>query len=169
LTRDSGIVYIENDFQKNMQEELQVLKQHLERKRLKHTGQRETILEVFLQSRKHLTVEELHNLVKYRDPSIGLTTVYRTMKLFCECNLARANHFDEGRVRYEHQYKTAHHDHMICHECGETIEFVDPQIEKLQEKAARQYGFKMTDHRMEIYGICSRCQRGKSKENTEIL
>jgi Fur family ferric uptake transcriptional regulator len=152
-----------------MIEELQVLKEHLERKRLKRTEQRETILEVFLQSKKHLTVEELHNLVKYRDPSIGLTTVYRTMKLFCECNLARANHFDEGRVRYEHQYKTAHHDHMICNQCGETIEFVDQQIEKLQEKAAKHFGFKMTDHRMEIYGICKKCQGGHKRDQTEIL
>jgi Fur family transcriptional regulator, ferric uptake regulator len=152
-----------------MNEELQVLKEHLMRKRLKRTDQRETILEVFLQSKRHLTVEELHNLVKYRDPSIGLTTIYRTMKLFCECNLARANHFEEGRVRYEQHYKTAHHDHMICNQCGDTIEFVDPQIEKLQEKVARQFGFRMTNHRMEIYGFCEKCQRGKMRDTTEIL
>ena len=152
-----------------MDEELQVLRDHLVRQRLKRTAQRETILEVFLQSKRHLTVEELHNLVKYRDPSIGLTTVYRTMKLFCDCNLARANHFDEGRVRYEQQYKTAHHDHMICTKCGDAIEFVHPQIEKLQEKVARQFGFKMTNHRMEIYGLCQKCQRGSKHDHTEIL
>ncbi len=152
-----------------MDEELQVLNEHISRKRLKRTGQRETILEVFLQSKKHLTVEELHNLVKYRDPSIGLTTVYRTMKLFCDCNLARANHFEEGRVRYEQQFKTAHHDHMICTDCGETIEFVDAKIEKLQEKVARSFGFKMTDHRMEIYGNCENCQKKGGKNNTELL
>ena len=152
-----------------MEEELQVLRDHLVRMRLKRTEQRETILEVFLQSKRHLTVEELHNLVKYRDPSIGLTTIYRTMKLFCDCNLARANHFDEGRVRYEQQYKTAHHDHMICTKCGEAIEFVNPQIEKLQEKVARQFGFLMTNHRMEIYGLCQKCQRGSKRDNTEIL
>ena len=152
-----------------MNEELQVLRDHLVRKRLKRTEQRETILEVFLQSKRHLTVEELHNLVKYRDPSIGLTTIYRTMKVFCDCSLARANHFEEGRVRYEQQYKTAHHDHMICNRCGETIEFVNPQIEKLQEKVARQFGFQMTDHRMEIYGVCEKCGRGKARDNTDIL
>jgi len=152
-----------------MNEELQVLREHLVRKRLKRTDQRETILEVFLQSKKHLTVEELHNLVKYRDPSIGLTTIYRTMKLFCECSLARANHFEGGRVRYEQQYKTAHHDHMICIECGETIEFVDPQIEKLQEKVVKQFGFQMTDHRMEIYGTCEKCQRRRNRDSTAIL
>jgi Fur family ferric uptake transcriptional regulator len=152
-----------------MQEELQVLKDHLVRMRLKRTEQRETILEVFLQSKRHLTVEELHNLVKYRDPSIGLTTIYRTMKLFCDCNLARANHFDEGRVRYEQQYKTAHHDHMICTKCGDAIEFVNPQIEKLQEKVARQFGFQMTNHRMEIYGLCQKCQRGSKRDGAEIL
>ena len=142
-----------------MQEELEVLREHLTRNRLKRTVQRETILEVFLHSKRHLTVEELHALVKDRDSSIGLTTVYRTMKLFCDCSLARANHFEEGRVRYEQQYKTAHHDHMICIQCGETIEFVHPQIEKLQEKVARQFGFRITDHRMEIYGACKKCRR----------
>lgn len=142
-----------------MQEELQVLTEHLAKKRLKKTQQRETILRVFLQAKKHLTVEDLYDLVRDRDPSIGLTTVYRTMKLFCECNLARANHFEEGRVRYEQQYKTAHHDHMICLGCGETIEFVNQQIEKLQEKVARQYGFQMTNHRMEIFGYCQACRK----------
>ena len=142
-----------------MQEELEVLREHLTRNRLKRTVQRETILEVFLHSKRHLTVEELHALVKDHDSSIGLTTVYRTMKLFCDCSLARANHFEEGRVRYEQQYKTAHHDHMICIQCGETIEFVHPQIEKLQEKVARQFGFRITDHRMEIYGACKKCRR----------
>jgi Fur family transcriptional regulator, ferric uptake regulator len=146
-----------------MREELQVLKDHLSRKRLKRTEQRETILKVFLKSKRHLTVDELHNLVKDKDPSIGLTTIYRTMKLFCECQLARANHFEEGRVRYEQQYKTAHHDHMICTSCGETIEFVHPQIERLQEKVAIKYGFQMTNHRMEIYGQCVKCQKNLAR------
>lgn len=142
-----------------MKEELQVLRDHLAKNRLKKTDQREAILGVFLRAKKHLTVEELHQLVKKTNPSIGLTTVYRTMKLFCDCNLARANYFQEGLVRYEQQYKTAHHDHMICLNCGETIEFVNQQIEKLQEKVAHQYGFHMTDHRMEIFGLCSKCER----------
>jgi Fur family ferric uptake transcriptional regulator len=152
-----------------MEEELQVLRSHLSKRRLKRTQQRETILEVFLQSRRHLTVEELHNLVKYRDPSIGLTTVYRTMKLFCECDLARANYFQEGKVRYEHQYKTEHHDHMICEECGETIEFLNDQIEKLQEKVAAKYGFRMRRHRMEIFGLCTACQKKGGKSGVADL
>lgn len=148
-----------------MREEIQVLREHLAHRRLKKTQQREKILEVFLHAKKHLTVEDLHQLVQRLDPSIGLTTVYRTMKLFCECNLARANHFQEGRVRYEQQYKTAHHDHMICIRCGKTIEFVHEQIEKLQEKVARKYDFLMTDHRMEIFGYCSMCR----KKNISVL
>lgn len=152
-----------------MEEELQVLNEHLSKKRLKKTQQRETILQVFLQSKRHMTVEELHNQVKYRDPSIGLTTVYRTIKLFCECNLARANHFEEGRVRYEQEYKTAHHDHMICVKCGETIEFVNDQIERLQEKVAAKYGFHMVHHRMEIFGFCERCRKEGKTDTTELL
>jgi Fur family ferric uptake transcriptional regulator len=151
-----------------MQEELQVLNEHLARRHLKKTQQRETILKVFLQAKKHLTVEDLHALVKDLDPSIGLTTVYRTIKIFCECNLARANHFEEGRVRYEQQYKTAHHDHMICLGCGETIEFVNQQIEKLQEKVAHRYGFQMTNHRMEIFGYCPACRKAARRDQQHL-
>ena len=151
-----------------MQEELQVLREHLSHKRLKQTQQRESILKVFLQAKRHLTVEELHDLVRKQNRSIGLTTIYRTMKLFCECNLARANHFEEGRVRYEQQFKTAHHDHMICLECGETLEFVNQQIERLQEKAAAQFGFEMIDHRMEIFGYCKRCKKNTKTRRHEL-
>jgi Fur family transcriptional regulator, ferric uptake regulator len=152
-----------------MREEVQVLRDHLVKKRLKRTAQRETILEVFLQAKRHLTVEDLHNLVKHRDPSIGLTTVYRTMKLFCECNLARANYFQEGRVRYEPQHKTAHHDHMICLNCGEALEFVNDQIERLQEKMAAKYGFHMTNHRMEIFGYCKSCRKSAKKSDLDYM
>jgi Fur family ferric uptake transcriptional regulator len=71
-------------------------------------------------------------------------------------------------VRYEQQYKTAHHDHMICVRCGRTIEFVNIQIERLQEKVAEKYDFQMTHHRMEIFGICDKCQR-KIKPGEELL
>lgn len=153
----------------NMSEQLEILKGHLAEKGLKRTQQRETILEVFLQAKKHLTVEELHALVRYRDPSIGLTTVYRTIRLFCECGLARANHFEEGVTRYEQEFETAHHDHMICLKCGETIEFVDNRIEELQVKVARKFGFRMTDHRMEIFGLCSKCQQPRTSSSNELL
>lgn len=153
----------------NMKEQLQILQDHLAGKGLKRTQQRETILEVFLEAKRHLTVEELHGLVRYRDPSIGLTTVYRTMKLFCDCQLARANHFEEGITRYEQQFETAHHDHMICLKCGETIEFVDQRIEELQLKAAKKFNFKMTDHRMEIFGVCSQCQQARRSSTEEFL
>lgn len=152
-----------------MRDELTVLRSHIAEKGLKRTQQRETILEVFLDAKKHLSVEELHSLVKYRDPSIGLTTVYRTMRLFCECHLARANHFEDGRVRYEQHFQTAHHDHMVCLKCGEAIEFLDDRIEDLQEKAARKYGFQMVDHRMEIFGYCAKCQKKAPSATEELL
>jgi Fur family ferric uptake transcriptional regulator len=153
----------------NMKEQLRILQDHLAEKGFKRTQQRETILEVFLQAKKHLTIEELHSLVRYRDPSVGLTTVYRTMKLFCDCQLARANHFEEGITRYEQQFQTAHHDHMICLKCGETIEFVDDRIEELQVKVAKKFSFKMTDHRMEIFGLCSKCQQSRVFSSEELL
>ena len=145
-----------------MREEAQALNKHLERKGLKKSRQREVVLDVFLKSRGHVTIEELHRSVQRKDPTIGLTTVYRAMKLFCECNLARANHFQEGQVRYEQQFKSAHHDHLICVHCGQTVEFMDDEIERLQGKIAERYGFRMTHHRMEMFGLCRKCRRTRS-------
>src|ERR1051325_3141858 len=87
---------------------------HLKRVGLKHTGQRDTILRTFLETRDHLSTDELHRLVKKKDPKIGFTTVYRTLKLFTECGLASEVSFHDGVARYEHQHNRRSHHHMVC-------------------------------------------------------
>jgi Fur family ferric uptake transcriptional regulator len=137
-----------------MKEEMEVFHNHLVKQKLKRTSQRDLILEVFLETEDHLSVEELYELVKRRDSSVGFTTVYRTVRLLVDAKLAREVNFNDGRTRYEHEYKHDHHDHLICTECDALIEFFSPEIERLQEEIAGKYGFAMMDHSHRIFGQC---------------
>jgi Fur family transcriptional regulator, ferric uptake regulator len=140
-------------------EETRVFHDHLKRERLKRTSQRDLILEVFLNTEGHVSSEDLYALVKAKDPSVGFTTVYRTLKLFKECGLARELEFHDGRTLYEHDYKHTHHDHLICIQCGALIEFYNEEIERLQDEIVRRYRFKPLRHSHRIFGICSNCQK----------
>jgi Fur family ferric uptake transcriptional regulator len=116
------------------------------------------ILEVFLRTEGHLSSEDLYDLVKSEDPTVGFTTVYRTLKLLVECGLAREERLGDGRMRYEHLYNHQHHDHLICTECGRLIEFYSEVIERKQDEIAAHYKFLPTRHSLRIWGICSECQ-----------
>lgn len=142
-----------------MTEEQQVFLQHIQRKGLKRTAQRDLILDTFLRMEVHLSSEDLYRLVKQEDPTIGQTTVYRTLKLLTEAGLAREVRFGDGRTHYEHNYKHQHHDHMICSECGRIIEFFSAELEALQDKIAAKHRFQITQHLHRIIGLCSECRR----------
>jgi Fur family transcriptional regulator, ferric uptake regulator len=133
-------------------------KDHLRRQRLKSTAQRDTIAKVFLDTQRHISVEELYLEVKRRNPRIGYATVYRTIKLLTECGLAAERHFRDGEARYESAEKS-HHDHLICESCGRIVEFEEPRIESLQQEIAKRLGFRFTGHKMELYGLCRDCQK----------
>ena len=92
------------------------------------------------------------------DPTVGHTTVYRTLKLLTEAGLAREVRFGDNKTYYEHHYNHEHHDHMICTECGRVIEFFSPEIEALQDEMADKFGFQPTHHSLRMWGICSDCQ-----------
>jgi Fur family transcriptional regulator, ferric uptake regulator len=139
--------------------ESDVFEEFLSKKKLKHSEQRDWILDAFLQIEKHITVEELWAAVKKRHPSVGFATVYRTLKLFCESGLCRELRFENGTTRYEHHYGHDHHDHIICTKCGRFLEVVDDGIERLQEKLMKRHGFSLQYHRMNLYGICSECRK----------
>lgn len=136
-------------------------KEHLRRQHLKSTAQRDTIAKVFLETQRHISVEELYNEVRRRNPRIGYATVYRTMKLLKECGVAAERHFRDGEARYESAQKR-HHDHLICESCGKIVEFEEPRIEALQEGVAKRMGFRFTGHKMELYGRCRDCQKMQS-------
>ncbi len=125
---------------------------------LKLTDQRKIILGVFLKTERHLSVEDLYNIAKKKDSSIGQATVFRTLKLLCEADIAKEVDLGDGKKRYEHKYGHEHHDHLVCLKCGRFIEAVDSRIEKLQGALCRKHGFLPRRHKMEIFGICKKCR-----------
>ncbi|GIU82054.1 MAG: transcriptional repressor [Acidobacteria bacterium] len=147
-------------------EEKEIFENHIKKKGLRRTAQRDLILEVFLQTEEHVSSEDLYWLVQQKDKSIGYTTVYRTLKLLAEAGLAREVSFGDGKTYYEHHYKHQHHDHMICTECGKVIEFFSPEIEQLQDEMAEKHGFKPTYHNLRILGICAECQKEVSSADS---
>lgn len=140
-----------------MEKEKEIFYDHLRRSGLKRTTQRDLILEVFLETEGHSSAEDLYQLIKSRDPHVGVTTVYRTLKLLAECGLAREERLGDGRTRYEHLYNHQHHDHLICTSCGRLIEFYSEAIENKQDEITRLYNFHPTHHSLRIFGHCSEC------------
>tara|TARA_B100000959_G_scaffold161598_1_gene169146 strand:- start:193 stop:603 length:411 start_codon:yes stop_codon:yes gene_type:complete len=115
------------------------------------TDQRKLIAKVMSESDDHPDVDELHKRVSKIDMKVSIATVYRTVKLFEEAGILERHDFKEGKSRYE-PTTDEHHDHLIDINSGEIVEFVDKDIEKLQEKVAEKYGYKLVDHRLELYG-----------------
>ncbi|HTC22652.1 MAG TPA: transcriptional repressor [bacterium] len=144
---------------KNKRAEYEVFSLYLKEKDLKLTAQRELILETFLSHQGHISAEELFQKAREKQSHVGFATVYRTLKHMTQCGLARELDFGDGRIKYEPEYNHQHHDHMICTKCGTYIEFLNPQIEELQEQVSRKHGFKITSHRMQLYGLCQKCQK----------
>lgn len=143
---------------KTLSPEMQVFMDYLQRKKLKFTPHRELIMENFIGNEGHRSVDDLYHAVRTQDPRIGYTTVYRTMKILLDCGLAREIDLADGITRYEHLYNHQHHDHMICTQCGRSIEFYNEELEAVQEAASEQLGFKVMDHRLQIYGLCRDCR-----------
>ena len=131
----------------------------LKKNNLKFTIQREVILETLYNSDEHLTPEGLHHLIQEKQPDLktGIATVYRTLALLEESNVVTSLSFGAQGKKYELGAKE-HHDHLICTSCGKITEFVDEEIEKRQHSITDELGFKMSDHFMQIYGICVECQ-----------
>jgi Fur family ferric uptake transcriptional regulator len=135
-----------------------LLRQHLIRMGLKQSAQRDTVLQVFLGVRDHISTEELHRLVENQDSKIGFTTVYRALKLFTECGLASEVSFRDGISRYEQLLNRRSHHHMVCTSCGESVEFFAPEIEAVQQAVGRKFHYAATSHTFQIYGLCRKCQ-----------
>ena len=121
-------------------------------KGVKLTEQRKTIAKIMSDSQDHPDVDELYKRASKIDSKISIATVYRTVKLFEEAGIITKHDFKGGKARYE-ELNEGHHDHLIDIKTGEIIEFVDDEIEKLQQKVAEKYGYKLVDHKLELYGI----------------
>lgn len=121
-------------------------------KGMRMTEQRRVIARVLAGSEDHPDVEEIHRRATEIDANISIATVYRTMRLFEEAGVVERHEFQDGRARYE-EATESHHDHLINLRTGEVIEFVNEEIEALQKRIAEQHGFKLVDHRLELYGV----------------
>lgn len=145
--------------QQLFEEPLQVLHKYVQSLGLKITKQRELIAQEFFAQNGHLKAEEILRHVRKIDEKVSLATVYRTLKLLQACGLARSHNFGDGQASFEPSINnTEHHDHLICTECGKIVEFYNEKIEQLQNDIAKTHFFKVTFHRMELYGRCGDCK-----------
>ncbi len=131
---------------------------YLAKHNLKVTRQRQIILDAFLSSPSHLSAEELYIRLRKKHPNIGYATVYRTMKLLSECGIAAERHFGDRQTRYEANAGEDHHYHLICEQCSNIVEFEDQQIDWLLQNAASAHNYTLSHRRLEIYGLCPKCQ-----------
>lgn len=135
----------------------ELLQKYLHEKGLKSTIQRDDIIDTFFKANTHISLEELLKKVRRKNSKIGYATVYRTMKLLTECGIALERQFGDGQTRYEHIPDDSHHDHCICVKCGKIIEFENQKIEHLQKEIADKLNFTVNNHKLELYGLCSKC------------
>lgn len=136
-----------------------IIQRFMDERGLKSTRQRHLILETFFTLEGHFSVEQLWGKVRAHNPRVSVATVYRTMKLLAESGLAHAQNFGDGQTRYEPAIGREHHDHLICTRCSTIIEFENDRIEQLQDAVAKKHGFKVSSHKMELYGLCRSCQK----------
>ncbi len=129
---------------------------YLTQKGLRHSEARLFVAKIFFEFDQHIGIEELYRSVRKQNQKIGIATVYRTLNLLVDSGLALKRNFETGAVTYEKK-PLKHHDHLICVICHQVIEFHHDPIEVMQEEVARQHGFVLTSHRMELYGNCRTC------------
>jgi len=142
-----------------MENTKKIFRAFISNKNLRYTEQRDIIIEELYKNTGHFTPDEFYDIIKDKHPEIGKATVYRTLILLEEAEITSRIEFGDGRFRYELYADRDHHDHLICERCKRSIEVIDPKIEMLQQKLAKSHGFKMTGHRLYLYGICEDCQK----------
>jgi Fur family ferric uptake transcriptional regulator len=136
--------------------------QFLRQKGLRRTNQRDELVNVFLRTERHVSTQELFDIVRKKHKDVGYATVARTLKLLTECGLCRVVDFGDGVQRFEHKYGHEHHDHLICTKCGKFVEIYSKKLEKLQADLIKKHGYVQEYHKLDIFGICPQCGR-KSK------
>ncbi|HYE84233.1 MAG TPA: Fur family transcriptional regulator [Clostridia bacterium] len=142
--------------------EFEYLRQKLKEKGYKLTPQRRSILDIILETEgRHLSAEEIYELVKNKCPDIGLATVYRTMQMFDEVGLVYKHNFDDGRSRYElnHHNEDHQHHHLICVGCNTVIEVEEDLLEQLEAGIEKKYNFKINNHNVKFFGYCEKCRK----------
>ena len=135
-----------------------------EQEKVDQIDDRSKVLELFLRTEKHITADELAELLENQGLTYPAHFIKDTLKLMCRFGFAQKRVFEDGQVRYEHHHLGQHHDHMICTKCGKIIEFENENLERAQVQIASEHHFHMLQHKMEIYGICSQCLKNYSTQ-----
>ena len=133
-------------------------KEALKKEGLKYTPQRTAVLEEIIKDKGHRESEEIYLALKKRGQHVSRATVYRTMDILVNNGFARKMNLGDGRARYESKVNSPHHDHLVCMDCGLIVEFMDQQIEDLQDEIAIQYEFQLKRHIHQLFGLCKKCQ-----------
>ncbi len=142
-----------------------VLNHYLKSQGLRQSGQRDRVVDTFLSQKGHVSAEELLAQVRKKDKRLGLTTVYRTLKLMTQSGLAMERKFNRQGSTFEPVRLGQHHDHLICLKCGRIMEFENKSIETLQEAVAKKHIFFITHHVLELYGYCETCSKKTKKKS----
>jgi Fur family transcriptional regulator, ferric uptake regulator len=152
---------------RKLKEETELFYAYLRQNGLKKTYQKDLILETFLSTEGHLSVEDIYALVKKRDKKVGVVTVFRTLKSLTACGIAREITLGDGLTRFEHSYHHPHHHHIVCTECHRAIEFVCPELERIQNEIIQKYHFQPIHHRFQTYGLCEDCRDHRPVSDTQ--
>lgn len=138
---------------------IRLFRRYLKDQGLPITQQREVVADVMFNSAEHLSVEDIEAKLRERGERIGKATIYRTIEILVRSGLVEEHDFGEGFKRYEHLFgQQPEHEHLICTHCSKVVEFQRPEVIRVQDEIAAQYGFLPTRHKLEIYGICPDCQ-----------
>ncbi len=140
-----------------MEKEILIFEEYIQEKGLKHSQKREYILRTFLNTKKHVSAEDLFHLIRQEYPEVGFTTVYRTLKLILSSGLGEMVDFDDGVRRYERKLGREYHAHFICTKCGSNFEVFDENIKNLSAQLSQKSNFTPQKHRLEIFGLCNEC------------
>ncbi|MHC4085431.1 MAG: Fur family transcriptional regulator [Planctomycetota bacterium] len=135
--------------------------QFLLQKGLRRTKQRDELVGVFLRTEKHLSTQDLFDIVRKKNQDVGYATVARTLKLLAESGLCRVVDFGDGVHRYEHKYGHEHHDHLICLGCGRFVEIYSKKLEKIQDEVVKKHGYIQEYHKLDVFGLCPKCASKK--------
>jgi Fur family transcriptional regulator, ferric uptake regulator len=159
---------------RKLNEETELFYSYLRQHGLKKTYQKDLILETFLNTEGHLSVEDIYSLVKKRDKKVGVVTVFRTLKSLTACGIAREITLGDGLTRFEHSYHHPAHHHIVCTKCHRAIEFVCPALDEIQNAIIQKYQFTPIQHRFQTYGICEDCRENRpivesQKQDTERI
>jgi Fur family ferric uptake transcriptional regulator len=144
-----------------MESELQVFREYIRHRGLRHTPEREQILREIFKKSGHFDVDGLYLQLRQKAVKVSRASIYRALPLFIDCGLIREVDFSEGHWHYELIYGQAHHSHLRCLGCGETLEFADPILTALEERLARAYGYRIKGHQLKVQGYCAACQQAQ--------